>query len=220
MYYSPHLRDHGLKHDPFKALMVPRPIGWISTVSEDGICNLAPYSFFNAVASRPPYVMFSSAGVKDSARNAQETGQFVCSLCTWEQRHHMNVSSAPVPADMDEFPIAGLTAVKSTAVAPPRVKGAPAAFECEYWKTVEIPDLDGQLTDFVVFGRVVGVYVDDRFIRDDLVDTGAMEPIARLGYMDYAVVRSDAVFTINRPEVDESGQVLNATAENWDGAYR
>lgn len=220
MFYQPEKRNHGLRHDPFKALIVPRPIGWISTVSRDGICNLAPYSFFNAVASNPPYVMFSSAGVKDSARNAQETGEFVCSLSTWDQREHMNVSSAPVPSDQDEFPISGLTAVMSKTVKVPRVKGAPASFECEYWRTVEIPDASGQPADYVVFGKVVGVYIDDQFIKDGIVDTGAMQPIARMGYMDYAVVRPDTVFTLNRPAVDENGQVLAPNADKWDGTYR
>ena len=220
MHYSTDLMDHGMRHDPLKALVVPRPIGWISTVSQDGILNLAPYSFFNAVASRPPYVMFSSAGVKDSARNASETGAFVCSLATWELKDHMNISSAPVPPEADEFPIAGLTAVKSQKVAPPRVGESPAALECEYWRTVEIPGPDGTPADYVVFGKVVSVFIDDQYIREGRVDTGAMAPIARLGYMDYAVVRPDTLFTINRPKVDDEGKVTSPTAEVWDGTYR
>ena len=130
MHYDSIENNHGLKHDPFKALVAPRPIGWISTVGRDGICNLAPYSFFNAVSDKPHYVMFSSSNLKDSARNIKETGEFTCSLATWETRFEMNVSSAPVPADVDEYPIAGLTAVKSRFVAPPRVKESPAAFDC------------------------------------------------------------------------------------------
>ena len=220
MFYRTDVRDHGLPHDPFKALIAPRPIGWISTISKDGICNLAPYSFFNAVASNPPYVMFASAGIKDSARNARDTGAFVCSLATWDLREHMNVSSAPVPPGVDEFPIAGLTAVKSTAVAPPRVGQSPASFECEYWQTVEIPGDDGATADYVVFGKVVGVYIDENFIKDGRVDTGAMQPIARMGYMDYAVVRPDTTFTLNRPKVDEDGNVTSPEAKAWDGTYR
>ena len=220
MYYNTDSRDHGLPYDPFKALMAPRPIGWISTISRDGICNLAPYSFFNAVAGQPPYVMFASGGVKDSARNARETGEFVCSLATWDLREHMNMTSAAVRPNVDEFPLAGLTATKSVAVSPPRVKESPAAFECKYWQTVEIPDASGTAADYVVFGRVVGVYFDEQFLKDGRIDTGAMQPIARLGYMDYAVVRPDSVFTINRPEVDENGDLQQPSAAVWDGIYR
>ena len=107
MYYDSIENKHGLKHDPFKALIAPRPIGWISSISADGICNLAPYSFFNAVSDRPPYVMFSSADFKDSVRNIEQTGEFTCSMATWDTRGGMNISSASVPADTDEFSIVG-----------------------------------------------------------------------------------------------------------------
>ncbi|MEM7255537.1 MAG: flavin reductase family protein [Pseudomonadota bacterium] len=221
MHYDVEARDHGLKHDPFKALMVPRPIGWISSLSAAGICNLAPYSFFNAVSERPTYVMFASAGMKDSLRNVEETGEFVCSLATWDLRDHMNVSSAPVRPDVDEFPLAGLTAAKSRSVAPPRVKESPASFECKHWKTIQMPGVnEGDPGGYhVVFGRVVSVYIDDRFVSEGMVDTGAMRPIARLGYMDYGVLNSEQVFAINRPQVNEDGTVQKPEG-TWDGVYR
>lgn len=213
MFYDTQGNKHGLKHDPFKALITPRPIGWISTLSASGICNIAPYSFFNAVGERPHYVVFSSAGLKDSLKNIQETGEFTCSLATWDLRFKMNTTSAAVPHGVDEYPIASLTAAASRLVKPPRVKESPAAFECKHWKTVELPAVgpDQKAGYAVVFGQVVGVYIDDQFVRDGIVDTGAMRPIARLGYMDYAVVTPETVFTINRPEVDAQGKIIPET---------
>ena len=156
MFYETIANKHGLRHDPFKALVAPRPIGWISTVSKAGICNIAPYSFFNAVGEKPHYVMFSSAGRKDSLLNIEETGEFVCSLATWDLRFNMNMTSASVPYGVDEFPIGDLTA----APLPPRQaaarQGEPAALECKHWKTVELPPLEpgGQSSNSVVFGQV------------------------------------------------------------------
>ena len=222
MYYDAIENKHGLKHDPFKALVSPRPIGWISTVSDDGICNLAPYSFFNAVSDRPHYVMFSSSNVKDSVRNIRQNGEFTCSLSTWDTRFAMNISSAAVPAGVDEFAISGLTAVASKFVKPPRIKESPAALECKHWKTIEMPDVDPATGKghYVVFGQVVGIYINDEFIKDGMVDTGAMKPLARLGYMDYSVVSHDNLLQITRPEVDDAGNVVNAQAKTWDGQYR
>lgn len=222
MHYDAIENKHGLKHDPFKALVAPRPIGWIGSVSPDGVCNLAPYSFFNAISDRPHYVMFSSQSYKDSVRNIDQTGEFTCSLSTWDTRFGMSVSSAPVPADVDEFPIAGLTATASHFVKPPRVKESPAALECRHWKTIELPDVvpGTDKGHWLVIGEVVGIYIDERFIVDGVVDTGAMQPIARMGYMDYAVVRPDTVFTLNRPEMNPDGSIAEATPEAWDGAYR
>lgn len=216
MFYDAIANTHGLPRDPFKALIAPRPIGWISTVSKDGICNLAPYSFFNAMSDRPHYVVFGSDGMKDSLRNIAETGEFVCSLATWDLRLHMNMTSAPVPHGVDEFPLAGLTAAASRLVKPPRVKESPAAFECRHWKTVDLPAAapGGRPGYALVIGLVVGVHLDERFIKDGFVDTGAMQPIARLGYMDYAVVRPDTVFTIERPVLDTAGRpVMPEAAE-------
>lgn len=212
MHYDAIANAHGLAHDPFKALVGPRPIGWITSISADGVCNLAPYSFFNAVSDRPHYVMFSSSGVKDSLRNIRETGEFTCSMATWDTRVAMNVSSASVPPDVDEYEIAGLTAVASRFVKPPRVKQAPAALECTHWKTIELPDVEvgSEEGHFVVFGRVVGIYIDDAYVRDGRVDTGAMRPIARLGYMQYSAVTPETVFDIDRPRVAEDGSVVRS----------
>lgn len=213
MFYDTTANRHGLRHDPFKALVVPRPIGWVSTVSAAGICNIAPYSFFNAVGESPHFVVFSSSGPKDSLLNIAETGEFVCSLATFPLRFEMNMTSAPVPRGVDEFVIGGLVAAPSRLVKPPRVKESPAAFECKHWKTVELPPhTDGKSANFVVFGQVVGIYIDDAFIVDGRVDTGAMRPIARLGYMDYAVVTPEAVFSIERPSAAEAMAPLPAKA--------
>jgi flavin reductase (DIM6/NTAB) family NADH-FMN oxidoreductase RutF len=213
MHYDAIANTHGLARDPFKALVGPRPIGWITSLSASGICNLAPYSFFNAVSDQPHYVMFSSRGVKDSLRNIQETGEFTCSMATWDTRFEMNVTSASVPADADEYQIAGLTAAASRFVKPPRVKEAPAALECKHWKTIELPDVEaGSAQGYhMVFGRVVGIYIDDAYVRDGRVDTGAMRPIARLGYMQYAKVTPETVFDINRPTIAEAGRVTSST---------
>jgi len=226
MHYDTETRQHGLRHDPFKALVVPRPIGWISTVGRDGARNLAPYSFFNAVCDQPPVVLFSSGGHKDSLRNIEETGEFTCSMATWALRDQMNLSSAPVQRGVDEFVLAGLTPAPSVMVKPPRVAESPAAFECRLWKMVELPEpaaRPGRATPArytVVFGLVVGVYVDDACIRDGRVDTAAMRPLARMGYMDYAVVTPETTFSLNRPTVDADGRSAAVVPGEWDGVYR
>ncbi len=222
MFYDTIKNNHGLKHNPFKALMVPRPIGWISTISADGICNIAPYSFFNAMGENPTYVAFGSAGVKDSLKNILETKEFVCSLATYDLRFEMNATSAAVPYGIDEFPLASLTAAASTLVKPPRVKESPAAFECKLWQAIELPGRPGKPSGHtMVVGEVVGVHIDDRFVKDGIVDTGAMRPIARLGYMEYGVLEPENVFVINRPEVDDKGNVINLNPEKeFDGQYR
>lgn len=207
MFYETLRNEHGLRHDPFKALVAPRPIGWISTVSKAGVFNLAPYSFFNAISEKPHYVMFGSAGRKDTVINIEETGEFVCSLSTYDLRSHMNLTSAPVPYGVDEFPIGGLTAAASHAVMPPRVKESPAALECAHWKSIELPPAEpgGRPGNIMVIGRVVGIYISDDYVHDGLVDTGAMQPLSRLGYMDYDTVTPDTMMTIHRPEVQPDG---------------
>lgn len=208
MYFDTAKNNHGLRHNPLKALVAPRPIGWISTLDKNGVANLAPFSFFNLISDRPPCVMFSGGGPKDSWHNAQATGEFVCSLATWELRYEMNASSAEVPPDIDEFTIARVTTAPSEFVRPPRVKESPVALECKYVQTVTLPqdEKTGKIHHMII-GRVVGIYIDDRFIKNGLVDTGAMRPIARMGYRDYSVVTPDSVFTLELPEVDASGKV-------------
>ncbi len=204
MYYEPSNRNHGLPRDPFKSLVVPRPIGWISTISRDGVVNLAPYSFFNAVAFNPPVVMFSAGGGrppdlrKDSRRNAEETGEFVVNIATEAQREQMNLTSAEVTADVDEFALANLESLASRRVRPPRVAGSPCQLECEYLQTVALPSNDPAAHNAIVLGKVVGIHIDDSILTDGLIDMSKFRPIARLGYMDYTVV--DNVFTMLRPK--------------------
>ncbi len=209
MFYETETNKHGLPRDPFKALIAPRPIGWISSLSKDGVVNLAPYSFFNAISEKPHYVIFGSGGIKDSVRNIEETGEFVCSLATYDLRNEMNVSSAAVPPDVDEFPISGLTAVKSNIVRPPRVKESPAAFECRHWKTIQLPSAvpGGPRGYYAVIGLVVGIYIDDAALKEGFFDSGSVKPLARLGYMDYAFVNDDVTLTITRPELRADGTV-------------
>jgi flavin reductase (DIM6/NTAB) family NADH-FMN oxidoreductase RutF len=220
MHYDTATRDHGLPHDPFKALVVPRPIGWVSTVSKGGVANLAPYSFFNAVSDRPPMLMFSSGGTKDSLRNIVDTGEFTCSIATWALREAMNLSSAPVAPGVDEFELAGLTKAESRLVKPPRVAESPAAFECRLWQTLALPKPGRGEGYTLVIGQVVGVYIDDALIRDGRVQTGAMRALARLGYMDYAVLEPETVFQMNRPLASDDGLSAHVPVGGWDGVYR
>ncbi len=204
MFYEPPKQDHGLPRDPFKSLVVPRPIGWISTLGADGVLNLAPYSFFNGVATDPAIVMFCPGGAlvpkgqKDSWRNAEETGEFVVNVVGHAQHREMNETSADVPLAVDEFALAGLEVEPSRLVKPPRVKGAPAHLECIYLKTVELPSDDPDSRNAVVLGTVIGIHIDDSIITDGMIDMDKFRPVARLGYMDYTVV--DNVFTMLRPE--------------------
>ena len=199
MFYEPDKRDTRLlPFDPFKAIVAPRPIGWVTSMSAKGEINLAPYSFFNGVSSRPNLVMFASEGRKDSVSFIAETGEFVCSLATWELREAMNATSAPLPRGANEMERAGLAPAPSRLVKPPRVAASPCALECRMVKIVPIEAVGGQPLDcHVVIGQVVGVHIDDRFIKDGLLDTAALKPIARCGYDQYAVVES--VFSMTRP---------------------
>lgn len=198
MHYDPRTGNHGLPHSPFYALVVPRPIGWITSLSESGVVNLAPYSFFNAVSSDPPIVMFSSSGRKDSLVNIEKTGEFVCNLATWDLREEMNVTSGRHAPDVSEPEIAGLEMVPSVAVKPPRVKRSPAALECRLLRTIDLTNGDGvKIGSTVVFGEVVQVYIDDAVIVDGRVDLEKIRPLSRLGYSDYASV--DKIFSMKRP---------------------
>ncbi len=198
MFYTPQLGDHGLRFDPFKAIVAPRPIGWISSLDAEGRPNLAPYSFFNAISSRPHIVMFGSDGRKHSIANIEATGEFVCSLATWELREAVNATSAPFPQGVSEFEAVGLEPAPSNLVKPPRVAKAPAALECRLIKTDAIPGLDGNPSGAIVaFGEVVGIHVDEAFIRDGRFDMTIARTIARCGYMDYAVV--ETLFQMQRP---------------------
>jgi flavin reductase (DIM6/NTAB) family NADH-FMN oxidoreductase RutF len=201
MFYEPHKRNHGLPHDPFKAIVAPRPIGWITSLSAKGEINLAPYSFFNGVSTDPPMVMFSSEGRKDSITFIEETKEFVCNLATWDLRGQMNMTSATYPRGTNEMNEAGLDSAPSVLVKPPRVRASPCALECKWLQTVPLRDVDGRATQsHLVLGQVVGVHIDERFIKDGLLDTAAMRPIARAGYHDYFVSTPESKFSIRRPK--------------------
>jgi len=201
LFYEPDSRDHDvLPHDPFKAFIAPRPIGWVSTVGPDGELNLAPYSYFNAVCDRPPIVLFSSAGPKDSATFAGSGGEFVWNMATYDLREQMNATSATLARGDSEFAHAELELAPSRLVAPPRVAAAHVALECRVTQVVHLQDLDGERAqNIVVFGQVVGVHVDEDAIVDGRVDITRLKPIARCGYKgDYAVVES--LFEMLRPD--------------------
>lgn len=198
MHYDARKNDHGLPHDPFKAIVAPRPIGWISALSAKGEINLSPYSFFNGVSGRPPMVMFSSEGKKDALTFITETGEFVCNLVTWNLREAMNKTSFAFPRGVNEMEEAGLAPAPSKFVKPPRVRDAPCALECKLLQIVDLRDLDGkEINSHIVIGQVVGVYIDERFIKNGLLDTAALKPLARGGYNNYSVVESE--FAMRRP---------------------
>lgn len=201
MFYEPS-KGHGLPHDPFKAIVAPRPIGWISSLAADGSVNLAPYSFFNALGTHPHLVMFSSEGRKDSVSFAGETGEFVANLVSRDLAEKMNASAVDAPRGVSEFDYAGLTPVPSSLVAPPRVGEALAALECKVTDILEPKGLDGRPAgNVIVFGEVVGVYIDDAALTDGLFDIVKAGTVARLGYMDYAAVSE--TFQMRRPRWQE-----------------
>ena len=196
MFYEPAKNNHGLPRDPFKAIVAPRPIGWITSMSAKGEINLAPYSFFNGVSDHPPIVLFSSEGPKDSLIFVEETREFVSSLATFDLRKE--VVDREYPRGVNEMIEAGLEPAPSRLVRPPRVAASPCALECRLLEIVPLKDLAGRpVARTVVFGQVVGIHIDDRFIKNGRLDTAAMQPIARCSYADYAVV--DKVFAMAFP---------------------
>lgn len=200
MFYATAERDRTrLPRDPFKAIVAPRPIGWISTRAPDGRINLAPYSFFNGFSSVPPIVGFSSEGWKDSASFARESGEFVANLATFALRERMNETSAPFPRGDSEFARAGLTMAECRLVAAPRVAESPAALECKVVEVIEIRSLGGGRSGAVLtLGEVVGFHIDETFLVDGRFDTARAHSLARCGYQDYAAV--EAVFPMPRPK--------------------
>ena len=188
MFYDVATNNHGLALDPFYALVGPRPIGWISTLSKDGVANLAPYSFYNAFAHSPHYVAFGSGGYKDTLRNAAETGEFAVNMATFDLREAMNLTSSG--GDRDEFEAAGLEKANCHLIKPPRVAASPVCLECKFFRSVELPNDEGQVNDWLVIGKVIGIHIDEKFIENGRVNTAAMKPIARLGYAEYTTVES------------------------------
>ena len=205
MFYDTEKNDHGLPFNPFKSCVIPRPVGWVSTVSHEGIVNLAPFSMFNQLGYDPPIVMFSGSNRpgtgrrKDSVTNAEETGEFVVNMATWDLREAMNLTSASVPADVDEMALAGLTPEPSELVKPPRVAESPIHMECKLHQVLDMPCTAPGSRNTLIIGQIVGLHIDDSVLTDGLVDMAKVKPIARLGYMDYTVV--EKVFTMHRPSV-------------------
>ncbi|MEY3621381.1 MAG: hypothetical protein RL132_463 [Pseudomonadota bacterium] len=221
MYYDTQTNNHGMRYDPIKAIVGPRPIAWIGSVSPEGVYNLAPYSFFNLISDEPPMMMFSSGGRKDTQRNIEASGEFTVSLVVDSLRENMNLSSAAVVADVDEFALAGLTPVTGVQVKAPRVGESPVGLECRLWKTVPLLPPHGKSEPFwtVLIASIVGVHIDEAYIRDGRVDTAALQPVARLGYMDYTRVSSESLFTLNRPAVDLKTGAVRVEDKPWDGRY-
>ncbi|MCV2888228.1 flavin reductase family protein [Ruegeria aquimaris] len=200
MFYRPE-DGHGLPHNPFNAIITPRPIGWISTRAADGTNNLAPYSFFNGAAYVPPQVMFSTTGskpdqdnTKDTVANIEATGVFCVNIVEYAMRDAMNATSQTLPREVDEFAHAGLTPIECETIACARVAGAPAALECKLTQIVTLPGMSNR----VVFGEVTGIHMRDDCLKDGIFDVTTYQPLARLGYRDYTVVRD--LFTLARPD--------------------
>ncbi len=199
MFYRPE-DGHGLPHNPFNAIVTPRPIGWIATRGQDGSENLAPYSFFNAVAYVPPQVMFASTsakpdreGTKDSVANIRETGVFCVNIVEYAMRDAMNLTSGPWPREVDEFAKAGIAREECRTIPCSRVANAPASLECRLTQIVQLP---GE-ANFVVFGEVTGVHLRDDCLKDGVFDVLAFNPLTRMGYRDYSVIREK--FSLKRP---------------------
>jgi len=213
MHYEPNSTDHGLPHDPFKSCVVPRPIGWISTLSVDGAANLAPFSQFQNLGFNPPYVMFSAnegdgpagrGGRKDTVTNAENTGEFVWNMAIYDLREAVNISAGDFPPDVDEFAEAGVTKARSILVKPPRVAESPVQFECEYYSTLRLPGLGegGAGAADIVIGRVKMIHVaDDALDADGKLDIPRLKPMARLGY--YAYTMGETVFQMITPGAGE-----------------
>lgn len=208
MYYDPEKNDHGLPHNPFKSCVVPRPIGWISTISPGGIHNLAPYSQFQNLTFDPPYVMFAAnqntrGARKDSVVNAEQTNEFVYNMATYDLREAVNRSAAEVPPEVDEFELAGVTKAPSVRVKPCRVAESPIQFECCYNSTLRLPGNGPMSTVDVIIGRVVLVHIKDDIITPDgRIDILRIRPLARLGYYDYTSVES--IFEMVIPNGNEA----------------
>lgn len=206
MFFEPLThKSHGLPFNPIKALIAPRPIGWLSSKGSDGSVNLAPYSFFNGVSDDPSMVILSigtnpDGSIKDSLRNIEETGEFTVNIVGADQMDAMNISSGDYPYGENEFDVVGLKMIAGQNVTTPRVDAVPAALECTHFQTVKLPTNEAGVYYSVVFGTIVGVYIDDNVIVDGKVAYERFKPIARLGYHDYAEVSE--VFAMKRPAVE------------------
>lgn len=211
MFYEPRKKNHRLPHDPFTAIVGPRPIGWITSMNLKGEINLAPYSFFNSVSSDPPMVMFASEGRKDTISFVEETGEFVCNLAVWDLRDAVKESSWTFPRGISELEATGLEAAPSVLVKPPRVKAAPCALECKWLHTLRLNDIEGNPAPrFIAFGQVIGIHIDESFLKDGLLDTAAMKPIMRAGYHDYFVASEGTRFSMGHFKGDHARKTTYA----------
>ncbi|NPU11595.1 flavin reductase family protein [Bradyrhizobium sp. 83012] len=200
-FYEPK-NGHGLRHDPFNAIIAPRPIGWISSRDGKGNANLAPYSFFNAFNYTPPIIGFSSTQWKDSVANIQDTGEFVWNLVTRDLAKHMNASAAHVARDVDEFELAGVTPVPCKFVDVPRVGESPVAFECKVTQIIQLQGIDGTKAQaWLTLGEVVAVHIDKALIKDGVYQTALAHPIVRAGRRgDYFEIKAEDMFEMIRPD--------------------
>ena len=199
-FYEPHA-GHRLRHDPFNAIVGPRPIGWISTRSTAGILNLAPYSFFNAFNYTPPIVGFASIGPKDTLRNVEATGEFAWNLVTNPLAQAMNQTCAPVPPEVSEFALAGLTPVASRVIGVPRVMESPVSFECRCTQIVQLQTVSGdKVPTWLVLGEVVAVHIAERLLKDGVYDTATAGHVMRGGGpADYFTIGPEQLFRMVRP---------------------
>lgn len=218
MFYTTAKNDHGLPYNPFKACVVPRPIGWISSVSHDGIVNLAPFSMFNQLGYDPPFVFFSGANRpgtgqrKDSVTNAEETREFVVNIATYDLREQVSMTAQHVDPGVDEFELAGLTKVPSRLVKPPRVEESPIHLECVYHSTLTLPANRRATIHHVVIGEVVGIHIRDNVITaDGRLDMIKIRPLARLGYMDYSSVTETFEMFAQGNVAGQMGEAVAAT---------
>lgn len=199
MFYDTKLNNHKMKYNPFKACLVPRPIAWISSINEEGIVNVAPYSYFNAVADIPPTIMFSSSAKadgfdKDSLRNIEASGEFVVNIASYHLRDQLNQSSKPLNHGVSEAEVFAIETAPSIMIKPPRIKQAAISFECNYLQTIELEEAKTK----IILGQVIGIYIDDEIISDGKVDITKLKPLARLGYNEYTFI--EKTFTMDRPK--------------------
>jgi len=206
MFYEPSKRNHGLPRDPFKSLVIPRPIGWITSVDANGVVNLAPYSYFNICSADPPTIMFApstrpdSSLLKDTHQNAERQGEFVVNIATLELSEKMNLTSADFESGVSELAKVGLSTIASEVVSVPRLRESPISMECRHLTTVTVPTrLATHQKNFIVIGEVVGVHISDAVLTNGFIDIEKLKPVAKLGYLDYAVV--DQRFSMPKPEV-------------------
>ena len=201
MFYDTKLNNHNLPYNPFKACIVPRPIGWISTINSEGVVNIAPYSYFNAVADVPPMIMFASAlteeGSKDTIRNIELTEEFVVNVASFDSRHLLNSSSTSLPYGVSEAEVFNIQTIASNMVKPPRIKDSAISLECKFVKKIPL-EADGvQASSEIVIGHVVGIHIQENILTLGKVDINKLRPIARLGYNEYALI--EHIFTMQRP---------------------